>query len=121
MAKYDTGNNEWHLLELVKPDDPWSVVHYVMQNDLGKNENAIHQRWAHFFLQTIRQIQRRMKQSNIFLFYASSLHPTNKKFFSCHTQKLRRVANDLDTHDAKAHATGKQYVDKIEYGHAVSR
>ena len=44
LCKYDSGNTEWHPLELVKADDPWSVANYVMQNDLGDHANQIHRR-----------------------------------------------------------------------------
>ena len=121
QCKYDTGNVLWHPLDLVKADDPWSVANYIMQNDLGKDANQIHRRWARLFLRTIRRVRRRMKRSNVFSFYASTYHPTPKKLRSRRSIKLRKAAKDMDTLDAKKHPQARRYVDKIEYGHAVPR
>ena len=92
-----------------------------MQNDLGQRANEIYRRWAHIFLRTIRRVRRRMKRSNVFSFHASSFHPTNKQLRSRRSQKLRRAAKNADVLDAKQKSKGKQYVDKLEYGHAVPR
>ena len=89
LCKYDSGNTEWHPLELVKADDPWSVANYIMQNNLGDCANQIHQRWSCILLQSVWRVQRRMKQSNIFSFYASTYYPTKKKIWSCCCRKLR--------------------------------
>ena len=121
LCKYDNGNTEWHPLELVKADDQWSVANYVMQNDLGDRANQIHRRWARALLRTIRRVRRRMKRSNVFSFYASTYHPTNKKLCSCRSRKLRRAANDKDTLDSKEKPELLRYITKIEYGYAVPR
>ena len=121
MCKYDSGNTEWHPLELVKADDPWSVANYVMQNYLGDRANQIHRRWARVLLRSVRRVRRRIKQSNTFSFYASTYHPTNKKLRSRRCCKLRRTANDKDTLDSKENPELLRYTTKIEYGHAVPR
>lgn len=82
LCKYSDGNTEWHLIDLLKNDDPYFVANYIMQNDLGKRANDIHCCWARLFLRTVPCILRRMKKSNLFSFYSSSYHPTNKKLCS---------------------------------------
>ena len=42
LYKYSDGNTEWHPIDLLKNDDPYSVANYIMQNDIGKRANDIH-------------------------------------------------------------------------------
>ena len=44
LCKYSDGSTEWHPIDLVKGDDPYSVANYIMQNDLGQRTNDIYRR-----------------------------------------------------------------------------
>ena len=79
QVSYETGDLEWHLLELVKDVDVHAVANYVLTNDLGKLSNTKHRRWARAFLRSIKRTIRRLRRSHFFGFVATTHFPTPKK------------------------------------------
>ena len=60
-VEYSDGTTSWHLIDVIKLDDPQSVANYVMKNDFSPRLNNTHGRWARAFLRSLKRTMRRLR------------------------------------------------------------
>ena len=64
QIQYSTGDDyyddfEWHLIGLVKDEDPYAVAKYVINNNFGDVHSNKQHRWDRALLRSVRRTIRR--------------------------------------------------------------
>ena len=114
QVSYETGNLEWHPLELVKDVDPHAVANYVLTNDLGMFSNTKQRRWARAFLRSVKRTIRRLRRSHFFGFDATTHFPTPKK------RRSRRANRENEQKEEKKQQ-GPKRTGTFKYGLEVPK
>ena len=96
QVEYTDGELSFHPIDMVKNEDPHAVANYIINNDLGKECNKIHNRWARLFLRSLRRTLRRLCQSDILGFEATTFNPvpSNKKRRSRRYAKAAKITKE---------------------------
>ncbi len=103
---------------MVKNEDPHAVANYIINNDLGEKCNNIHNRWARLFLRSLQRTLRRLCQSDILGFEATTFNPVP----SIKKQCSRRYAKAAKTtKEAGNAASGQRRKRAFKFGIEVPK